>query len=643
MPKPKNMTAQRGIVAAAATALVVGGSFMPATAAPTASESPAATATASEKAPTTEGAVDTSGLAEAIERDLGETPEEYLEDAKVTAKASKIKAALRAAEIDTNVVVEDGVVVVKVGKADLAASKKIIAEVEATETAKAGEKSVEASATATAESEAKSATTSASPAEATEKAKDAAKNPAEFSAESEPALNVPVTLESTEVSTIDEVLAMLKETAAPSALKELTSVTIDAYGEVIVRAGGAGQTEKSDASKAASKSPHPQLSLEDAVDLLEGATLKEAEDGGPATPAAAEDVYGGMGYATSPNGDYSGGFGVCSLGFNAWNAAGEDAVITAGHCTTDGSMKDVAVLEHDAVDSYSAIGIHLGTFGFSQFGTENNGGYPWDPQNAPDWEVGTDIAVIDAINPAANLHPGVTKWADGKDERDETINVTSDGEGIVGQDACNSGRTTGWQCSELLEEGVFFVAGFDENGNSTDQSVRTVWGYTAASPDGDTLLPGDSGGAVVQGTRAIGINSAYSGNVALYTSLVDAQSKTPVGEYDVKLFVPTPVITAENGAEVEAGEAITGTVEGAASGTEVDIIVDGKVIATVPVTDGRFTFNAPEELGEFSFTVQAKNGYDKSAAASGNVVIVAAPTPTPTEEPTVDPTEEPTV
>ncbi|CBT75735.1 hypothetical protein AARI_15130 [Glutamicibacter arilaitensis Re117] len=648
MPHPKKKTAQRGIVAAAATALVVGSSFMPALAAPTASESPSAPATADDNVSDTSGSVDTTGLAEAIERDLGETPEEYLAEAKVSAKASDIKTALREAKIDSNVVVKDGVVVVQVGKGDLSASKKVIAEVEAAETTVAGEEVVQATATATAEAAEESVPAAVAPTEATKKAEKVEKKSVEPSATEKATESAAVEFETEEVSSIDEVLKKLKKTASPEALKELTSVTIDEHGQVIVRAGEASKTKSSEASESASKSNHPELSLTEAIERLDGAKLKLSKDGGPATPAALEDVYGGMGYATTADGDYSGSFGICSVGLNAWNAEGEDAVITAGHCTTDGSMKDVNILEHDAINKPSAIGIDLGTFGFSQFGTAGNGGHPWNPEEAGDWEIGTDIAVIDAINPAANLHPAVTKWPAGVDEREATINITSAGAGVVGQSACNSGRTTGWQCSELLEEGVFFVGGYDENGEQTDQSVRTVWGYTGANPEGNTLLPGDSGGSVVQGTRAIGVNSAYGAGVALYTSLVDAQAKTPVKDYAVKLFISAPQITADNGTEVEAGDAITGTVANAADGTKVDIIVEGKVIDTVTVKAGKFSFTAPEELGEFSFTVQAKNGFDKSATTNANVVVIAAPTPTstpteePTEEPTSTPTEEPT-
>ncbi|MGO1727400.1 MAG: hypothetical protein ACTHY3_10085, partial [Glutamicibacter ardleyensis] len=63
MPKPKNKTAQRGIVAAAATALVVGGSFIaPAVAADKAESTPAPSQGPSATPSATDAAVDTKGL-----------------------------------------------------------------------------------------------------------------------------------------------------------------------------------------------------------------------------------------------------------------------------------------------------------------------------------------------------------------------------------------------------------------------------------------------------------------------------------------------------------------------------------------------------------------------------------------------------
>lgn len=227
MPKPKNKTAQRGIVAAAATALVVGGSFIaPAVAADKAESIPAPSQSPSATPSATDVAVDTKGLEKAIARDLGQTGEEYQEAAKVTAKASALKAALREAGIEHNVTVEDGIAVAQVGKADLAAAKKIIASVEETESPEGEKEQTEASAEATDEAkESAKPVASAAPAKATKKAEAEKPNLAKVAPvkSSSPA----VKLETKDVNSIDDVLTELQKTVTPSALKELTSVTVD--------------------------------------------------------------------------------------------------------------------------------------------------------------------------------------------------------------------------------------------------------------------------------------------------------------------------------------------------------------------------------------------------------------------------------
>ncbi|PMQ21071.1 hypothetical protein [Glutamicibacter arilaitensis] len=118
MPHPKKKTAQRGIVAAAATALVVGSSFMPALAAPTASESPSASTSASEKPSPSASAVDTEGLDKAIERDLDKSVEEYVKDGETSDAVSKVRDELNEKGVEATASVKDGKAEITVGKDD---------------------------------------------------------------------------------------------------------------------------------------------------------------------------------------------------------------------------------------------------------------------------------------------------------------------------------------------------------------------------------------------------------------------------------------------------------------------------------------------------------------------------------------------
>ncbi|MGP9781809.1 trypsin-like serine protease [Glutamicibacter sp. AOP12-B1-11] len=604
MPKPKNMTAQRGIVAAAATALVVGGSFIaPAVAADKAESTPAPSQSPSATPSASDVAVDTKGLDEAIERDLNKSPEKYLEDAKANDTVAEVTKKLEAEGVKVKASVKDGKAEFKVAAKDAKKTKDVIAS-------------------------------SAAPLEAE-------------------LVTVP------KITSVNELYSEVVEKVQPEEVEQLTAILDTEEGLQIIAGGIAsneGPTKMNGKSSQQDKSPSPRASKSadknkltlDAFAAQAGVDLVETEGEGKASASAIEDIYGGMGYGIAPSGQDP--TFLCSVGFNAWDPSGADAIITAGHCTQDGAMTDTYVVEHGDPDQIEGISNKLGTFGFSQFGGPNNSGTPGVPEKP---ELGTDIAVIDAINPDLMLHDQVSEWPANQDERESTIQVTGVATATVGAQACSSGRTTGWSCSEIIGEGLFFVGGYDDD-------VRAVWGYTAPNPNQSVLDQGDSGGAVLIGNKAVGINSANSGgedgledtadDLAFYTGLVDAQERiSGVADYQVKFFVEAPAQSSPAaGAEVKPGATITGKVEGASTGTQVRIVVDGKLYKLADVkADGTFTFVAPAEEGEFSFRMTAVNGFNKSGNATGSVLVAApeptpTPTPTPTEEPTATPTEEPT-
>ncbi|KUM32089.1 hypothetical protein AQ436_03010 [Arthrobacter sp. EpRS66] len=598
MPNPNKKTAQRGIVAAAATALVVGSSFMPAVAAPEATSSPSVSASSSESATpsatTTEGAVDTTGLPEAIERDLDKTVDEYLEDSKASETAAAVDKALAKEGVETRTSVENGKAKIKVSEKDAEKAKKVVAATKAA---------------------------------------------------------VSLEINKNNLSTAKGVYGELAENVDDNELSRLTAIVeTKVKGQDVVKiiASGPGSIEGTK-KVAPKKVAGDELSLEDFAKEAKSDVVLEASDKdtkGAAKPGADEDIYGGMAYGIASSG--AAPEGRCSIGFNAWNASGDDAILSAGHCTEDGTKPDTWVVEVNAPNDILGYTVPLGKFGFSQFGGPNNSGYPqdatWDDVDTEN--PGTDISVINGINADLNLHPAVSQWPSSGDERDQVLNVTGVTAGTVGAEACSSGSTTGWSCSTITGEGIFFVLG-------SDDTLRDVWGYTADNPGQSVLDQGDSGGAVLIGNKAIGINSANGAgedgtentadDLAMYTSLDDVFKKGYVDGYAVKLFINAPTLTTETGAEVEAGSEISGSVKDAAPGTKVDIIVNGEVVDTVTVdSNGNFTFSAPEKTGVYEFTLRAQNGFDKSAETQSNVVVIAVPTPTPTPTPTEEPSETPT-
>lgn len=588
MPKPNNKTAQRGFVAVAATALVVGGSFMPAAAAPEAavapSESPSAAASTNASATSaddaSDSAVETEGLKEAVERDLGKTVEQFNAESKVSEEVAEIREKLSDEGIKASASVNGTTAEIKVSKADEVKAKKVL----------------DSSSTKTAS----------------------------------------ITTEIGAIKNVGDVYEEVLENVKPSELTRLTAIINTKEGLQII-AGGPAAAERKSRSTPSKSSAVMSLTLEEFVEQAKGVELVEGS--GPAKTSAANDYFGAMGYFVDKTGGPSATSTICSAGFNAWAPNGADAIITAGHCTDDGQGKIFGIAEQSKPNSLDAIGAPLGTFGFSQFGGPNNSGAPTGND-----EPGTDIAVIDNINPELNLPALVSNWP-AAGPREGSVKVTGVSKAVAGAEACSSGRTTGWSCSEIIGDGVFFVLGLKND-------LRAVEGYLANNPGQTVLDQGDSGGPVMVGSRAVGINSANSegedgepntsDDIAMYTSLSDVQSKGYIKGYQVKFFVNAPMVTsASNGAEVKPGAKLSGDVTDASSGTKVNVIVDGNVVDTVTVdSSGNFSFTAPQTEGAFNFTLEAVNGLNKSEQVNGNVVVVAPkPTPTPTQP--TDSTDEP--
>ncbi len=67
--------------------------------------------------------------------------------------------------------------------------------------------------------------------------------------------------------------------------------------------------------------------------------------GSPIEALAANDVVGGAGYVSPDPGDPQKGF-FCSIGFAGWSPEGAPAVISAGHCTKDGTANESLLTTH---------------------------------------------------------------------------------------------------------------------------------------------------------------------------------------------------------------------------------------------------------------------------------------------------------
>lgn len=351
--------------------------------------------------------------------------------------------------------------------------------------------------------------------------------------------------------------------------------------------------------------------------------------------APEKDVPGGVGYIAD-----TGDFGyVCSTGFSLFDPAGVPAVLSAGHCTYDGAAK-TATLEFQLNRQEL-----LGRFAFSQFGGPGNSRIienPLDPNDVGN--VGTDISVIESLNPELDPIPAASTWGD-PSEPGPDVKIIGSADPVVGMPVCRSGRTSAWSCGTVDAVGIFVVPGHTYAADPTD--LRAFNGFLSYAVQSSG---GDSGGPYVSGNYAVGTHAAGDTpdengkviqNMAIAATLRDSLAVLPGYELEVFLSKPT-VSTPAPGGTYEPGQLISGTVPAAPAsaipaGSTVRITIDGREDSLEVPLDaaGNWSFSAPENgSGALTFAAETVNGFSVSGISS----FVFEPAPT---EPPVSPAPDP--
>ncbi|MEV6067998.1 S1 family peptidase [Nocardia sp. NPDC052001] len=169
---------------------------------------------------------------------------------------------------------------------------------------------------------------------------------------------------------------------------------------------------------------------------------------------------------------------VCSFGFNSVDAAGNALNISAGHCNPNiGKSNQAADVYLPNIRNLTASP-PLGSFVRSQLG----GG------NALDYSV---IKLNDTAVRAGMDQPSV-RGANGT-----TLTITGTADPITGAPICKSGQSSTFTCGFVVADRVETQL-FTSEGQS-----KTVRGFASSA----CTLGGDSGGAIVSGTLALGITS----------------------------------------------------------------------------------------------------------------------------------------
>ncbi|WP_426764045.1 S1 family peptidase [Pseudarthrobacter sp. 1G09] len=350
----------------------------------------------------------------------------------------------------------------------------------------------------------------------------------------------------------------------------------------------------------------------------------ELDGGAPLKPEA--DVPGGVGYIADTG-------WICSTGFSAFDPAGLPAVLSAGHCASDGQAA-TATLEFQFVRKDQ-----LGEFGFSQFGGPGNSRIienPVDPENPGN--VGTDISVIHNIPKGLDPLPAASTWGD-PSQPGPDVKIIGTADPVLGMPICRSGRTSAWSCGTVDAVGIYVVPGPDFAADPTD--LRAFRGFLSY---GVQSSGGDSGGPYVSGNYALGTHAAGDAppapgepapaNFAVGATLSESLAVLP--GYQLELFLNKPAVSSPApGGTYEPGQAISGNVPAApasavAAGSTVRITVEGKDPVEVPVdAAGNWSFAAPEGNGPLRFTAETVNGFSTSGAAEFEFAQAAAEPPAP--------------
>lgn len=345
-------------------------------------------------------------------------------------------------------------------------------------------------------------------------------------------------------------------------------------------------------------------------------------------PAA--DHKGGYGYAyqvSEP--DETGAFDLsrCSVGFSGYDSDGNSRFLTAGHCGVSEDTGEQFTYPVHHIDLDGPIwdsedwaaefpGPDLGEFvpGSFHFGEGHDGG------------------LVDVTGADWTSVPQVAGWGGGSGAPDEaSVTVRGPIDAVVGAQACKSGATSGWTCGEILVPAQETPVG--------DQSV-TGFIFNAC------MLGGDSGGSVVVGNYALGVNSgsthdgrlecdswnpAQSANtgdadfsIGYSLSTGSANALSLLGnQWELSVAVSTPAVaTPEDGAETGPRPTFTGTVEAARSTHKVRVVVDGEHTYEARITDeGTFSVPVTDALtpGEHTYEVTASYGnFSRSEVVEGS-------------------------
>lgn len=206
---------------------------------------------------------------------------------------------------------------------------------------------------------------------------------------------------------------------------------------------------------------------------------------------------------------------VCSFGFAAADSAGKPLALSAGHCDPNrpatGTSNAAGVYEPKIGDLRNSR--LVGSFAESGIGDEGGN---------LDYSV---IGLVSDVVPTTGLGQPTVRGENGS-----TLTITGTAVPVAGAPVCKSGQTSGYTC------GTIDFADYSPLLGGDDGESWNVRGFSTTA----CTLGGDSGGAIVTGTLALGITSGSS--VAQYRDCATATAENPEGV--MSLGIPIQAVLA---------------------------------------------------------------------------------------------------
>ena len=314
----------------------------------------------------------------------------------------------------------------------------------------------------------------------------------------------------------------------------------------------------------------------------------------------ANDLRGGLPYFFPGEGGE--GF-RCAVGFpGVATASGAPQFLTAGHC--DGNLAGTrAIMSAVSPGNFRTPFVNVGEPVPGSHVTGNNG-------SAGGWDHG----LVAVTRTGWTSRPEVATWGGGRGAplSSAPVIVRDATRAIVGAPICKSGGTTGWTCGTITAVNQNLLIG-----NPADPTSYRVNGIVASI----CVLGGDSGGAALTGTTAIGITSASNstsgctaGSLGVFAPLYatsGASAETLYGgAWEPSIGITTPFVTTPSSTGSFTGSTMRGTLQHGGPRHRIQVTFNGSVTRTATVaSNGSWQVSVPNlPNGVTSYSVRARWG-----------------------------------